>query len=181
MTKKKPTTAEEFSEKQDELAALPPSIVHISATLKELPAPFHEPPESLLGKRIKHARTDLVLSVEALSRLTREYDHGGGGLSPTSISRYESGDALPGLREFRLIAESLEVPVHWLLYGQEEAEKYAYSTEEVALLYALKGFVASQKDDARIASPENNDWFRKQSRMEKLNRARKPAPKDASN
>lgn len=180
MTKKKPSPPEEFEAKQDALAALPPSIVHISVSLIEIAAPHTEPPESLLGQRIKHARKSLVLSVEALSRLTREYDQGGGGISPTSVARYESGEALPGLREFRLIAEALEVPVDWLLYGYVDAKPATHecTQEEIRLLHSLRDFVASAKDDAKIDNPTDTDWLQKKSRMEKLNRARKPAQKD---
>ena len=178
MTKKKTAPTEEFANRQEVLAALPPSYAHISASLIEIVAPNSDPPESMLSRRIKHARAELLLSVEALSRLTREYDHKGDGLSPTSISRYESGDALPGLREFRLIAEALDVPVAWLLYGIIEVEKQEFSNEEKLLLFSLRSVVATAKDDAKVQNPTDADWLQKQARMEKLNRARKPMQKD---
>lgn len=178
-----PAKIEDLENQQDTLAALNPSVIHIAASLVEIVALDSAPPESLLPQRIKHARTSLVLSIEALSRLTREYDHGGAGLSPTSISRYESGEALPGLREFRLIAESLDVPVEWLLYGafEEKQKQQGFSTEERALIHSFRNFVGAMKDDAKVQNPTDTDWLHKQARMEKLNRARKPPQKNQSN
>lgn len=77
-------------------------------------------PETGIGERIKYARSELSLSVDALARLTKRYDQFGEekGISPTSITRYESGESLPGARELRLLCEAFDVPVQWLLLGQ---------------------------------------------------------------
>lgn len=178
MTKKIPSISEEFADKQDRLASLNPSQIHIGPALVDMVAPNTEAPESLLPQRIRHARNSLVLSVEALSRLTKEYDSGGSGLSPTSISRYESGDALPGLREFRLIAESLEVPITWLLYGAIEKEKNQLSEAESLFVAALRTLIAQSKEDTQINNPIDAESLRMMTRMERLNKARKPLPKD---
>ena len=178
MTKKTPSQSEEFAEKQDRLAALNPAQIHIGPSLIDIVAANGEPPESFLPLRIKHARTSLVLSVEGLSRLTKEYDPGGAGLSPTSISRYESGDALPGLREFRLIAEALEVPVTWLLYGSVDKPKTELSEAESLFVAALRTLIANAATDTQINNPIDAESLRMIARMEKLNRARKPVQKD---
>lgn len=178
MTKKTLSSNEEFASEQSRLAALNPAIAHFEPSLIDIVAPDQKAPESHLPQRIKYVRNDLVLSVEALSRLTKEYDLGGGGLSPTSISRYESGDALPGLREFRLIAESLDVPVAWLLYGTVEKIGQEFSDAERQLLTSLRGLIAQSKDDSQIGNPSDSHWLKKQARMEKLNRARKPPVKE---
>ncbi len=177
MATKNQTPEEEFADRQDKLASLP-NTVSLSASLIEIVADANVAPESLLGSRVRYVRNDLMLSVEALSRLTKEYDLAGGGLSPTSISRYESGEALPGLREFRLIAESLAVPVGWLLYGTMEEKKPEFTSEDRSLLYALRTFVASARDDSKIENPIDTSWHKEQDRMAKMNRARKPPPKE---
>ena len=64
-------------------------------------------PESRLGERLRYARSQLDLNIEALSRLTEGYDANGKGVSPTSISRYESGENLPGTLELRILCDSL--------------------------------------------------------------------------
>ncbi|MDP1966111.1 MAG: helix-turn-helix transcriptional regulator, partial [Reyranella sp.] len=115
--------------------ALPPGHVLLSVSLIDMAAAAGAAPESLLGDRIRYARADLRLSIEALSRLTKEYDQPDGGLSPTSISRYESGESLPGLREFRLIAESLDVPPGWLIYGTLEEKKPEFPDGHPKLLH----------------------------------------------
>jgi transcriptional regulator with XRE-family HTH domain len=113
-----------------------------------------------------------------VSRLSKEYDPIGGGLSPTSISRYESSESLPGLKEFRLLAETLGVPIGWLLYGSLEREKRPeFSGEERSLMHALRTLIASQKDDAFFGNPPEYNWISEQARMEKIQRARKPTTK----
>jgi transcriptional regulator with XRE-family HTH domain len=152
----------------------PLSRVFVSVGLKDMAATDGALPESRLGERIRYARNELELNIEALSRLTKEYDSSGSGLSPTSISRYESGESLPGLREFRLVREALDVPMAWLLYGTvEEAPKPEFSEAERFLLYSLRKVVADMKDDANLVSPVDTDWIREEARMEKLNRAKK--------
>jgi len=143
--------------------------------LKDITAPPGMPPESKLGERVRYARNALTLTIEALSRLTKEDDITGSGLSPASISRYESGESLPGLREFRLLVEALDVPMGWLMYGTHVERKPEFSNEDRLVLHALKSFIAATKDDSQIGNPSDAEWLRANGRMEKLNRARKPA------
>jgi len=72
-------------------------------SLRDMTAGLNMAPESRLGDRVRYARSELKLNAEALSRLTKEYDLQGTGLSPTSIARYESGESLPGARELRIL------------------------------------------------------------------------------
>lgn len=133
-------------------------------------------PESLLGRRIATARSHYKLSAEALSRLSKLVDvPDGRGVSPPSISRYESGEALPGARELRLLCESLEVSPHWLIYG--EVGQAGISVPEQALLDALRLFVASTKDDANVGGlplSETIAFHARQAREQRLKEARRP-------
>jgi len=148
-------------------------VIH-TVSLKDMLSADGLPPESRLGERVNYARKDLGLNIEALSRLTKEYDPSGSGLSPTSISRYESGETLPGLREFRLLHEALDVPMSWLVYGVEDPKPPQNKPEEALLLYALKQLVRAQRDDSTPASEVDHEWLKDTARMEKLNRARRP-------
>jgi transcriptional regulator with XRE-family HTH domain len=140
-----------------------------------MPAAAGQPPESLLGKRIKAARAHYNLSAEALSRLSRLADiHEGRGVSPPSISRYEAGEALPGARELRLLCDSLEVSAHWLLYGLVPSGVAPF---EQGLLDALRAFVRSTADDADIggaATSAHLKFFQQQAREKRLKEARRP-------
>ena len=153
----------------------PSPRVFVSVGLKDMSAPDGAVPESRLGERIRHARDELDLNIEALSRLTKEYDLEGVGLSPTSISRYESGASLPGLREFRLVREALDVPMAWLLYGSiEDAPKPEFSEPERIMLYALRNVIAQAGPDSSLSATYNSGWIKEEARMGKLNRAKKP-------
>ena len=154
------------------------ALVYQQVTLREMAAPADAAPESVLGDRIRYARSDLKLKVEALSRLTKEYDSQGNGISPTSISRYESGESLPGLREFRLLVEALDVPMTWLLYGTEEDHKSEISDVDRMMLHALQSFVMSRREDETLGGKAQLDWFRAEVRMNRLNKARKPTSDD---
>lgn len=142
--------------------------------LQDMAAPAGSPPESRLGERVKYARNTLGLTIEALSRLTKEDDAAGTGLSPASISRYESGESLPGLREFRLLVEAFDVPMGWLMYGLHVEKKPEFSEEDRLVLYALKRLIATSKEDAKIENPVDTEWLQAKARMDKLNRAKKP-------
>ena len=152
----------------------PERVTLDEVALKDIQAPPGAPPESKLGERIRYARNALSLTIEALSRVTKEDDSKGSGLSPASISRYESGESLPGLREFRLLVEALDVPMGWLMYGTHEERKPEFSEVDRQILYALRAFITSAKEDAKVENPSDSEWLRAFSRMEKLNRARKP-------
>lgn len=141
-----------------------------------MPASSGMPPESMLGRCLHTARNHYKLSAEALSRLSKLVDvPEGRGVSPPSISRYESGEALPGARELRLLCESLEVSPHWLIYG--EVMSGGVSAVEQALLDALRVFVASTKDDANVGGAPLSTtlaFFAQQEREQRLKEARRP-------
>ena len=96
------------------------------------------PPESRFGERVKTCRKFYDLSVDALARLTREYDDR--GISATALHRYETGDALPGARELRLLCQCLDVPSEWLIFGAAAVEEV--SPYERALIEGLRGMIA---------------------------------------
>ncbi len=152
----------------------PEKLVLEQVHIQDMPAPAGAAPESRLGERIKYARNALSLTIEALSRLTKEDDTLGSGLSPASISRYEAGESLPGLREFRLLLEALDVPMGWLMYGTHVEKKPEFSSEDRQVLSALKNMIAASKDDAKIENPTDTEWLTAKARMDKLQRARKP-------
>lgn len=155
----------------------PPSFLTESVSLRDMPAEPNAAPESRLGERARYARNDLKLNIEALSRLTKEYDAQGSGLSPTSIARYESGESLPGTREFRILCETLEVPLTWLLYGDptEDAKGPELTDGEKHVLVGLRSMMAEKKDDFSMEpTPYERDWLKAESRNAKLARARKP-------
>lgn len=170
----------EIEKQVEQSISTPISFTTESVYLRDMWAEANAAPESRLGERARYARNDLKLNIEALSRLTKEYDAQGTGLSPTSIARYESGESLPGIREFRLLCESLEVPMAWLLYGDPtEEEKGVKLTEaENHVLCGLRAMMAERKEDfsTELTSQMNwlNDVTKDQSRNEKLARARKP-------
>lgn len=160
--------------------SVPISYTTESVSLRDMYADASDAPESRLGERVRYARNDLKLNIEALSRLTKEYDSQGSGLSPTSIARYESGESLPGIREFRLLCESLELPIAWLLYGDPNENKKGpeLSEAERHVLSGLRAMMAERKDDFSTEVQSQMDWLsdvaKAQSRNEKLARARKP-------
>lgn len=81
------------------------------------------PPEKRIGERIREARQrpDYDLSVEALSRLCRECDIEGQGITPTTLLRYEQGKVLPGAREIRVLCSALDISADKLLFGVESS------------------------------------------------------------
>lgn len=116
------------------------------------------PPESRFGDRMKDARLQLDLSVEALSRLAKSYDFfEGKGISPPTLGRYEANETLPSLRELRLISESLDVPVEWLVHGSLSDSKE--SAQSQALVIALRGFIEYVRDDISIGGIRASQVF----------------------
>lgn len=146
------------------------AVYYLEVSLQEMAS---EPPEARLGERIRYARNSLKLNLEAFSRLTKDCDTQGTGLSTTSISRYETGDTLPGIRETRLLCESLEVPVTWLMYGRisdsgpSKADRMLLAAMD---LYVKNCIQTSVINDAR----EIEEMQKSKVRMDRLNRARKP-------
>ena len=153
------------------------SVHRQTVILRPMPAPPSDPPESRFGDRMKDARQQLGLSVEALSRLCKSYDvHGSKGISPPTLGRYESNETLPGIRELRLIAKALGVPVQWMVYGDLPDVKGAAPVQ--AIVTALREFVEYVNNDINVGGirmsefmdPHGDAW-----RLAKLAEARKPA------
>ena len=148
-----------------------------AVSLRDMPAAPNATPESRLGERARYARNDLNLNIEALSRLTKEYDTLGNGLSPTSIARYESSESLPGIREFRILCETLEVPLEWLLYGKvtDDIDRPLVTEGEKFILLGLRTIMAAKKDDFTLEpTDEDRERLRTEIRNAKLAKARKP-------
>lgn len=129
-----------------------------------------EPPEARLGERIKHVRKVRTMNIEWLSRLTKEYDSSGGGISASSISRYETGEGLPGVREFRLLCEALDVPAHWLMYGCLSDD--SPDPVESEAIRALTALIASKTTDDPLRNNAQDKWFKWETRRLKLERSR---------
>ena len=138
----------------------------------ELPLIASEPPEARLGERIKHVRKVRTMNIEWLSRLTKEYDSSGVGLSASSISRYETGEGLPGVREFRLLCEALDVPAHWLMYGCLSNEDP--DPVESEAIRAISALIASKTTDAPLRNKAQDAWFKWETRRLKLERSKAP-------
>lgn len=132
-------------------------------------------PETQFGARLAYARNELGLKVEALSRLSKDYDPAGQGVSPTSIARYESGDRLPGLGEFRILCDALDVPSQWLLYG--DIANGGQNEFEQHLLAALDGYIRAKGHDVMLeGAPVSHyvAWHAQQNRAGAIEKAKKP-------
>jgi transcriptional regulator with XRE-family HTH domain len=146
-------------------------------SLSPMPAADGDPPESRLGDRLKEARQQLELSVEALSRLTKTYDaHGGKGISPPTLARYESGDTTPNVRELRLLGESLGVPVQWLVDGglpdQPKGQREAQE-----LLAALNSYIRFVQATPDLGSLDMMSWQADKRRAQAIEDAKRPGTK----
>lgn len=131
-------------------------------------------PESRFGERLKYAREQLGLNIEALSRLSRDLDIASEGVSPTSIARYEQGDRLPGLAEFRCLCDALLVPAQWLLYG--DIGNAGKDDIEQSLIDVLSRFArakAAELDTLTLETQMKED-FKKRLRLEAIAKAKKP-------
>ena len=147
-----------------------------AVVLRLMPAPFGQPPEARFGDRLRDARQQLGLSIEALSRLCKSWDQPDGkGISPPTLGRYESGETLPGLRELRLLADALGVPVQWLVTG---VAKVGSTPEQVeALANALRAFIAwtgSDQGSGSSAAAEGEAFRASEVRRLRLAEAKRP-------
>ena len=139
-------------------------------------APWPQAPESAFGARVQLARTHYRLNVEALSRLTKSYDEPDRrGVSGAAISRYEANDALPGAREFRLIAQALGVSADWLLFGTLAVSGKTEAQQR--FIASLIEVIVEQKDDVNIGGVSQSHILEYQAQLERRHRiaeARKP-------
>ncbi|MDP2833667.1 MAG: helix-turn-helix transcriptional regulator [Pseudomonadota bacterium] len=102
------------------------------------------PPEAGIGERIRKRRAEIQdgLSVEDLSRLCRLVDGEGQGVSKASLHRYESGQAMPGAREIRILCDALDVSANWLMLGAESKEMHPKTSALAMLLQEWAGTMA---------------------------------------
>lgn len=77
-------------------------------------------PETSLGARIQHTRSERGLTQGQLADLTKRADREGKGLSRAVISLYEAGTNKPGPREMRILCEVLRVTPSYLIYGGDD-------------------------------------------------------------
>ena len=135
-----------------------------------------ETPESRFGERLCYARKELDWNIEALGRLSKDYDPESQGVSPTSIARYESGDRLPGLGEFRILCDALAVPAQWLLFG--DVGNSGNNESEQGLLAALERYIRSKGEDvmlgAGMPASQYVAWHAQQNRLAAIEKAKKP-------
>lgn len=96
-------------------------------------------PEKDIGRRIALCRAQMDnLSVEALARYTKRFDRD--GVSRMAITRYEAG-AVPTCRELRILADTLSVPVRWLVFGEMGSDGPALTYDDVRFLESLRSWV----------------------------------------
>ena len=135
-------------------------------------------PESGLPDRLRYARSQLDLKIEALSRLTEGYDVDGKGVSPTSISRYEAGENFPGTVELRILCDALGVTAQWLVYG--DVPNAGQTESEQQLITAMRDFISTNSTDGMFATNgvrPHLQWVLKATPTQLLENARKPRPR----
>lgn len=82
--------------------------------------------DSFVASILRSSRQTRDLTLEQLSRLTKEIDPTGAGISRVALSRYENGSSLPGLRELRLLSFALRRPLSVLAYGEHTDPMSSY-------------------------------------------------------
>lgn len=85
--------------------------------------------DTFIALFLKSSRQRFDLTLEQLSRLTKEIDPSGVGISRVALSRYENGSSLPGLRELRLLSFALRRPLSLLAYGEQTDPMSTYRIE----------------------------------------------------
>lgn len=140
-------------------------------------AEHYTPPENGIGERIRLKRAELAggLTVEDLSRICKEFDPEGQGVSRAALFRYESGKILPGARELRILCEALAVSPNWLLLGTDR-ERWTETTS--VMVEALDAWVRERArqgelDDMLSGFGKENDAVR----SERIRRALAKEPK----
>lgn len=87
------------------------------------------------AERVKFMRSNLGLTLKALSLVTKVVDPRQQGISTVSISRYESG-AEPGMRELKLLSLAFHRPISYLVYGDPDDPMH-HSGQTIASLDLL--------------------------------------------
>jgi len=101
--------------------------------------------DSFISSFLKSCRQDHDLTLEQLSRLTKEIDPTGAGISRVALSRYENGSSLPGLRELRLLSFALRRPLSLLAYGENTDPMSSYRISlEMRIMEVLNDHLAAE-------------------------------------
>ena len=107
--------------------------------------PAHLFDDTKVASYLKSARAHHDLTLEQLSKLTKEIDPAGAGVSRVALSRYENGASLPGLRELRLISLATRRPLAFLFYGARTDPRSSYRLElEMRITDIVMGQVDAQ-------------------------------------
>ncbi|CAN7253672.1 helix-turn-helix domain-containing protein [Acidovorax sp. LjRoot74] len=114
--------------------------------------------DTKVASYLKHARAHHDLTLEQLSRLTKEIDPAGTGVSRVALSRYENGASLPGLRELRLISFATRRPLALLFYGERTDPMSSYRLElEMRITDIVMGQVDAQGLIKEVAEQAPDD------------------------
>lgn len=101
--------------------------------------------DTFIASFLKSSRQRFDLTLEQLSRLTKEIDPSSVGISRVALSRYENGSSLPGLRELRLLSFSLRRPLALLAYGEHTDPMSNYRTElEMRIMEVVNDHVEAE-------------------------------------
>lgn len=112
-------------------------------------------PADGVPRAMRKYRERLGVTHEQLSQLTKALDPKGEGVSRVALSRYETGAALPGLRELRLIAVALRCPLSVLVYGQRTDPMLNYKLSlEMRIMDMVMGELTAE---GLIKSEDDND------------------------
>lgn len=120
--------------------------------------------DTLFAHSLKNARQGKKLTLEQLSSLTKKIDPTGAGISRVSLSRYENGDSLPGLRELRLISFATRRPLSLLVYHERVDPMSTYKLElEMRITDCVMGQVTADgliKETEEQSPEEDADYLR---------------------
>lgn len=110
------------------------------------------------ARMLKRRRQKLDLTLDQLSALSKEIDPKGEGVSRMTLSRYETGATLPGLRELRILSFSLRTPLALLAYEDREDPMTSYRmnlemriTETVMGMITTEGLIKGEEGQEPIS------------------------------
>lgn len=120
--------------------------------------------DKLVAESLKNSRQKRDLTLEQLSNLTKKIDPTGAGISRVSLSRYENGDSLPGLRELRLISFATRRPLSVLVYRERIDPMSSYKLElEMRITDTVMGSVTADgviKQTEEQSPEQDEDYLR---------------------
>ena len=120
-----------------------------------------------VGKRIRKLRKDKKLTQAQLSNALLEQHHI--TIDKRSISRYETGEGLPETENLIYLADFLETPIDYILYGKKTCDENSFTWYENfkrlnRLIYTMKiGMLRDEKNTSEIYlklfDDESKEWF----------------------